>query len=171
MIAVALTVGLTAWVTVILNRAAALTKVSVNANRIELRVNKLYAWMGWGSCLFALAFTLATIGDPDPDLYILTPMMWLLFGGIGIAMLLNYYRHRVSWDENQLIIVPWRKQEVRLSWQSIEQVKYVKSLSQLQLRSDGRWHQMSVNFVGLKRLMVELEQKTGLKTDKLGLSF
>lgn len=90
---------------------------------------------------------------------------------MGLAMLLNYYRHRVSWDADYLCIMPWLGPEIALRWNEIDEIRYAKKFSQLKFRSQGKWHSISTDLVGLKALLAELEKRTKISTSNLGLPF
>lgn len=157
----ALTIGLTYWLSTVLNRAAARTEVSVNANRKELRMHRLYVWMGWGGCFMAGAFGFATLTSGDAELYFLGPITMLLFGGIGSWMLLNYYRHRVRWDEATFTIIDQWNQENTILWEALDAIKYEKSLGRFRVYANGQSYAISAAMVGLKAYFDKVKTMTG----------
>lgn len=155
------------------SKQAGKTETTINGNVHEIRLPVFYAWLGWPSTILGFSALLIPILDADNETatWGAALTLVLLFGGLGVAILVNYYYHRVTFDSSGYKVYNWRGRLTSVSWSETKDIKFSAMSGYLKLMSHGKWLRLSSHLVGLRAFLNELEAQTNLKTDKLKLPF
>jgi len=154
------------------HRGARKTNPAVNDNHYELRINSLNAWVGWVSTFIGLApFIVLLFAEFEKGLYWSATLVFLIFGPLGIYLVLSYYLHRISYDGNGIRLTSWYGKTTSLAWSEMEDIKYKPNSGYLKIFAREKWFSISTSFVSLRSLLNKMARETNLHIYKLNLPF
>lgn len=133
-----------------------------------LRIHTLYQILGFMALLFTLIFSIGILLNED-DAILIVFFSWLLFGSLGVFLLLWYYKHEVKFDQEKLIVSSWRGKSQELRWTELEEVRFHPFSGQIKMTGDGKTLKLHQHLVGLNTLLELMEAKTKFKKDDLNL--
>jgi hypothetical protein len=156
-----------------LSKQAGKTKAAVVDNRFELRLPKLYLWLGWVSTTIGCAALLIPILDSGNETatWGIAILFLAMFGGLGSCLLLYYYNHFIAYNGRNIIISNRRKQQTTTAWESLTNIEFTPLSGCLKVQTKKKWFNVSSHFVGVRAFLNELEVRTELDASKLKLPF
>ena len=138
---------------------------------IELRMNKFYHILGYLSIGFASIFVMAALYYQDKEMYILGFAMLLLFGGLGLLILMYYLNHKLMFNEDKIIVHNWRREVQEIYWTEITEIKFNAFSGYLKINGRNKNLKIHYHLVGLKEFTKRIDQKTKWKSSNLNLPF
>jgi len=134
----------------------------------SLRLHILYQILGFLALLFTLIFSIGILLNEDNAIFIIF-FCWLLFGSLGVFLLLWYYKHEVQFDEEQLIVSSWLGKSQDLKWSELEEVRFLAFSGQIKMKGEGKVLKLHQHLVGLSTLLTVMEKHTPFKKSELNL--
>jgi hypothetical protein len=161
----ALLMATTAGIYTILKRDAQITDLPVNANRRELRLNRIYIWMGIISTIigFGPLFILPFI-EWDNGFFWSVPLIFLMFGPVGVYLVAAYFNHRIGLAEDGFILTNWRNKTKNYPWTDVEDIEFKPQSGYYKLIIKGKKVRVSEGFTGMNVFLNLIHQRTGLDT-------
>ena len=152
-----------------LNRSANRGSIKNKSGQYELRMNRLYQIVGLLSIFIAIVFLIAAIYYQEKEMYIIGFAMVLLFGGLGIPLLLYYINHRLIFDEDKITSTGWTKKEITLRWDEITEISFSPFWGKIKVQGQNSQLNIHQHLVGLKEFVKLMENKTMWKASNLKL--
>lgn len=137
----------------------------------ELRMNKFYQIVGYSSLIIFSGFIVAVIYINEMAFYIALIFVFLLFGGTGLACVLWYRNHKITFDDNSIIVHNWRNQVEEISWEEITAIKFRPIAGNIKITGLNKIVKVHQHLVGLKTFTQKMEEKTKWKARDLKLPF
>ncbi len=145
-------------------------KIEKNKNgETELRMNKLYQILGYTCIVMTSIFLVAALYYQDRELYLIGGIILLIFGGLGVSLLMYYRNHRLIFNDQRIIVYNWRGKPKQLNWNEIEQIKFNLISGYLKVTSNATKLIIHQHLVGLKVFLKKMEEKTKWKAEELNL--
>ena len=172
-IATGLTTAIVGAFTAYASGQAGKTEAKINGNKHELRLPKLYAWLGWllTTSGFASLSIPVILAENKTATWWVASASFLMCCGLGAPLLFYFYFHRLLYDDEGYTIYNWRGKAFSFSWCDAREIHFSPTSGYLKLRSIYQWNNLSSHLTGLRAFLNELEARTELKTDKLNLPF
>ena len=152
-----------------LNRSANQGSIKNKFGKYELRMNRLYQIVGLISIFIAIVFLIAAIYYQDKEIYVIGFAMVLLFGGLGIPLLLFYINHKLVFDENKITSTGWTKKETTLRWDEITKISFSPFSGKIKVQGQNSQLNIHQHLVGLKEFVNLMESKTKWRASDLKL--
>jgi hypothetical protein len=133
------------------------------SRKFNLRMNKLYGFMGIIGLFFGLLFLIfipLTTESNNGGIYFAVILMLLIFWGTGIPCLLYYRNHRVTFDENTIIATSVYGKIREIKWTDIEDIRFKAMSGLLILTTKDDKLKIHQHLVGLSKFIEFLENKT-----------
>ncbi len=152
-----------------LHRSSTQKEVELLDGKTELRIHKMYAWIGYPSVLLGLAAgvgVLMAFGLTVEGLiffFIFTG----IFVGLGIPCVLYSLNHMASTSNESLTVTDVYKRTKMIRWDKIERVKFLKTRGLFEIRAGSEKVRLHQHLVGLSSIMNELEIRTGRTLESL----
>ena len=89
-----------------------------------LRLHKVYLYAGYPLLAGAIFFMGVALYLNELEMYIIAAVLMFFGGGLGLACVLSYHNHRLTFDDRGFTWQNWRKKSVRITWKGIETVKF-----------------------------------------------
>lgn len=145
-------------------------KIEENENgEIELQMNKLYQIIAYISIAIAIVFIIAAVYYQDNEIYLVSGLMLLLFGGLGVLVLMYYRNHKLKFGEERLVVQNWKGQKTELKWTEINHVKFNPFSGYLKINSLTKSLTIHQHLIGLRSFIEKMEEKTKWKAAELNL--
>ena len=149
-------VSFTIW---LLNRQARKKVEPSRGERYELRLNKLYLYLGIvGVNLGILGFTLPVLYEDD---WVSGSLLFLILGGPAFACWLWYVNHGFVFDDTSIEATSVYGKRTAMKWEDIQKISF-STFSGLLTFSDGKGKKVKAHqhLVGLGELAKMMEEKT-----------
>jgi len=128
-----------------------------------LRMHPFYKYLGLVSLFMALGLTIGLLYelyDQSISLIIGLSITWLMFGFLGIYLLMYYYRHYVRFNEQYFIVNTWLGKEVKMEWQQVTNVRFRIFMAALELKSASKKVNVHQQLTGWKSFVEMFDKKT-----------
>lgn len=165
-----LILAITASVLALLNKGSSKTVEKNDFEEYELRLNKLYHYVGYGIMLVSVVLLISlifAINIKETEASILIGLLMVFFGGFGILLILYYKNHKLSFNDKYLVIQNSRGKVTELKWHQIEKIKFSSTSGYIKVTALNEKHIIHSHLVGLKLFLQKLEQHTDFKVADL----
>lgn len=153
-----------------LNKASS-KKVSKNENGWhELRMNRLYQFIGISTGILGLSFLYLTIGEQYSSSLIIILVISLGFTGLGFTCFLWYRNHKLRFNNKTIITSNVYGKQNSLNWEDISNISFNGVSGQITLTNKaGNTVKAHQHLVGLSSFveLIELKTKWTVKALKL----
>lgn len=136
---------------------------------IELRMNKLYQILGYLCIGITTIFVLAAIYYQDEEMYLIGGIMFLLFGGLGLPILMYYNNHKLRFNDDRILVHNWLGKSNEIKWSEIDSIKFNPFSGYLKINGLNKKLTIHQHLVGLKEFLKRMEEKTKWKVSELKL--
>ncbi len=129
----------------------------------KLRMNKLYGILGIISIvigLLFLIFLLLTSEPNDSGIWGGVILTILIFWGLGIPCLMYYRNHRVTFDDNSIVVTNVYGKVKEIKWSDISDVRFKTFAGLLVLTTTSEQIKVHQHLVGLSKFIEYIENKT-----------
>ena len=126
-------------------------------------MNKLYGIVGLVSILFGVFFIIFFITTPDKsDGGIVggVLLMLLIFWGAGIPCLLYFKNHKVSFNEDSILVVNVFGKQKKVEWAKIADINFKALWGLIVIDSEGEKVKIHQHMVGISKFIETLERNT-----------
>jgi len=150
-----------------LNKGASKNISGNHIGEFELRMNRLYQFLGF-FCLGIAAITIfATIYLQEEEILFIVICVLLFFVVLGLPCLLFYNNHKLIFNDERIIVQSWTKKLQKISWREIEEISFNKFSGYLKIKGANKEMAIHQHIVGLKQFTNKMEQRTGRNVAEL----
>lgn len=144
-----------------LNKASS-KKVSKNENGwYELRMNRLYQFIGISVGIMGLSFLYLTIGEQHSSSLMIILVISLGFSSLGLTCFLWYRNHKLRFNDTTIIALNVYGKPSSLSWDDITDISFNGLSGQITLvGKDANTVKAHQHLVGLGSFVELIESKT-----------
>ena len=135
-----------------------------------LRLHPFYRIIGYLALLMTLILSIGILLNEE-DAILIVFLSWLVFGSLGVYLLLWYYKHEVKFDPEGLEVSSWLGKVQDLQWSEIDDIRFAPLSGQIKMKGNGKTLKIHQHLVGLNTLLELMEEKTIFKKDQLNLPF
>ena len=132
-----------------------------------LKLNSIYKWLGFLCCFIASFILGFLITHWNTEIYILGPLTVFLFLSMGIGVLIWYYNYEVIFDQKRIVVTNWKKRQLTIMWNEIENIKFNVVTSNLKIYSKMISINIPQQTVGFVEFLNLMEERTGYKAHEL----
>ena len=154
-----------------LNKAAGKDVAPAPTGKTELRLHKLYLYLGYAGIAIATVFIGAAAWYRDTELYVIAFLMVGLFGGIGTLLLMNYRNHLLRFDDQWVTVHSWTGREQQVAWRDISAISFNAVSGYLLVEGPFKTLKIHHHLVGLKSFVVKVEHRVGIPVAGTELPF
>ncbi len=133
------------------------------SGKFNIKMNKFYGIMGIISLVFGLLFLIflpLTTEPNDSGIWFIVILMLLIFWGAGIPCLMYYKNHRVSFDDNLIVVTNVYGKVKEIKWSDILNIKFKVFSGLLVLTTKNEIIKVHQHLVGLSKFIEVIENKT-----------
>lgn len=172
-IGTAITMILVALVSSYLNKSIKKRVRSSLGGYFELRLHKLYWYMGISfMSLGFIGFLAAGLTIKDGNEWGIGLAFLLLFGGLGYISAIWYTNHTVHFNSNRIESINFYKNKVTLDWSDITAIKFNPVTGLLIFtNAHGKKIKAHQHLVGLGELLRMIETETRWKIEDVNVPF
>ena len=138
---------------------------------IELGMNRLYQTLGLAGVGSAVVFIAVALFIHEKEVYIISTLMVLLFGGLGVPCLMYYKNHKVTFNDKTISVQNWKGKTNNITWTEINRIKFNPFSGYLKIYGLDKKLTIHQHLVGLKEFVKKMEEKTKWKANELKLPF
>ena len=129
-------------------------------DEIELKIGKFYQIVGYHGIVMAFIFPIGALFYQETEMYIMGVTLFLLFGGLGLLLVMYYRNHRLRFDDHKIIVHSWRNKIEEITWQEIEEIKFNQTSGYLKIMGINKKLLIHKDLVGLHEFIQKMEEKT-----------
>ncbi|MFC4633831.1 hypothetical protein ACFO3O_07925 [Dokdonia ponticola] len=169
----AITMILVALVSSYLNKSIKKRVRSSLGGNFELKLHKLYWYMGISFIsLGCVGFLAAGLTIKDGNEWVIGSAFLILFGGLGYISAIWYVNHSVHFNSNRIEAISVYKKGVSMNWSDITSIKF-NPLTGLLIftNAHGKKIKAHQHLVGLGELLRMIAVQTPWNVDDLKLPF
>jgi hypothetical protein len=152
-----------------LNKGSA-KAIAFNKEQYLLRVNKLYFYIGLFTILTSFVFAIVPplVDPPDTAMLVAIFFMLLVFGGLGIKLILLYRNHYLLFDEEFVQVRDQKGVVTSTDWDKLQTASFNTFSGYLILSTiTGSKLKVHQHLVGISKFMEGLEAKKGWTSSEL----
>lgn len=135
-----------------------------------LRLHPFYRIIGYLALLMTLILSIGILLNEE-DAILIVFLSWLVFGSLGVYLLLWYYKHEVKFDQEGLEVSSYLGKVQQLQWSEIDDIAFSPFSGQIKLKGKGKTLKLHQHLLGLNTLLDLMEAKTPFKKGELKLPF
>jgi hypothetical protein len=156
-----------------LNKKAKSAVAPLEEDYFELRLHKLYWYMGVVSIVLGvMAFVLVMITSEEKNGWIFGLLLFSIFVGLGIPSATWYANHRFNFDAKKLVVTNVYGNKTIMKWSEIESIRFNAMAGTLVFTDKNKQkikaHQ---HLVGFETILIMMESTTKWRRKDLKLPF
>lgn len=135
-----------------------------------LRMHAFYRVIGYLALLMTLILSIGILLNEE-DAILIVFFCWLIFGGMGVYLLMWYYKHEVSFDNDQIQVHSYLGKSQELKWSEIEEVVFSPLSGLLKMKGKGKVLKLHQHLLGLSTLLDVMEKQTPFSKTELNFPY
>jgi len=133
----------------------------------ELRMHRMYQIFGYISLVIIVFFIVGIFNETSLGIILIEFIMIILFGAMGIILLLNFRNHKVLYNHDRIIVIDRLGNRSSTYWNEITDIKFRRFSGTLKITNGPEKLILSKNLLGLNDFLRKLEEKTKWKAKDL----
>lgn len=133
----------------------------------ELRMSKLYQFLGIGSILLFGGFSIYGVLFGDKTDAVAAIITFIVLGGLGALMTIFYRNHKVWFNQQIITIQNWRGRKTSIEWGDIVKMHFNHLGGYLKIETKDKVLKIHQHLIGLKEFTDLMEKKTKWTAKKL----
>ena len=138
---------------------------------VELRMNKLYQYLGYFLISLSAIFTFGLVCYLGTEIFMAAFLIFLILSGFSIPMLMVYNNHKILFNDEKIVVQNWRKKIQKISWTEITEIKFHFFSGNIKVHGLNKTLKIHQHLVGLKTFTNKMEAQTKWTTKDLKLPF
>ncbi len=139
--------------------------------KYELRMNVVCKWIGLLCLIISAGTIVGSVLFYEEGVLTWVAMILLIFGGLGIVLMMYYNNHRLTFDDQSIMFKSWTGEVTNVKWYEIKEINFSSVWGYLKLRTSSQDLKISHQLVGLIQFVVMMEAQTSFKAKELKLPF
>lgn len=136
-----------------------------------LRLNVSYKWIGMVSIVLGIVAFIAGLLSDEEGIFMIVFFVLLIFGGLGIILVMWYQNHQLIFDEETISVKSWKGKTETVKWEAIDNIKFSPIMGYLRIYSKTKKLNIHFHLVGLVGFVRMMEEKTKYTARELKLPF
>lgn len=127
---------------------------------ITLRMHKLYHIVGIISMGIPALMMATTFFVDEEGVYVPLFFITLMFGGMGLMCLKYYHHHRLTFDNQRVMVTDWKGKTQIIEWNDVIEIKQSSNSECIEIYTASNKLSIHNHLVGLGVFVKTMEAKT-----------
>ncbi|MET1259887.1 hypothetical protein ABV409_11105 [Flagellimonas sp. DF-77] len=139
--------------------------------QFALKLNRSYKWVGIVCCFTGSFLMNAAIIHWNKEIAVMAPIAISIFFGLGVAILIGYYKYSVVFDDKRIIVTNWIGKKRTIKWTAIENIKFNATSGYLKLYAKVGKIVVLQHSTGFVEFLKRMESNSRFRAEELRIPF